>query len=141
MKLTNETVKILKKDFPIFDDKKLIYLDSAATSQKPNQVIGVIKEFYERENANAYRGVYTLSEKATQKYDEARKIVANFINSEFEEIIFTKNTTESLNLLAYSLSNEINENDEIIISQMEHHSNIVPWQQLAKRKKAKLHYA
>ena len=141
MKLTNETVKILKKDFPIFDDKKLIYLDSAATSQKPNQVIGVIKEFYERENANAYRGVYTLSEKATQKYDEARKIVANFINSDFEEIIFTKNTTESLNFLSYTLDSVIPlGRDEIVLTEMEHHSNLVPWQQLAKRNKMKLKF-
>ena len=142
MKLTNEAVKILKKDFPIFENNKnLVYLDNAATSQKPQQVINAIKKFYEKENSNVYRGVYALSEKATQKYDEARKIVAGFINSDFEEIIFTKNTTESLNLLAYTLDSIISSNkNEIVLTEMEHHSNLVPWQQLAKRSKMKLKF-
>ena len=135
----------IKKDFPILsrkiNGKGLIYLDNSATTQKPLQVIEAMNEYYKTYNANVHRGIHKLSEEATLAYEEAHQKVANFINAQFEEIIFTKNTTESLNLLAYSLSNEINENDEIIISQMEHHSNIVPWQQLAKRKKAKLHYA
>ena len=118
----------------------MVYLDNAATSQKPVQVINAIKDYYENHNANIHRGIHKLAEESTLLYEEAHKKVSDFINAEFEEVIFTKNTTESLNLLAYSLFNNLKENDEIIVSQMEHHSNFVPWQQLAKSKNFKLNF-
>ncbi len=137
-------VEKIRKDFPILartiNNKPLIYFDSCATSQKPLIVIETLKRFFEQHNANIHRGVHKLAEESTLLYEEAHKKVSDFINAEFEEVIFTKNTTESLNLLAYSLSNNLKENDEIIVSQMEHHSNIVPWQQLAKLKKLRLSY-
>ena len=137
-------VEKIRKDFPILartvNNKQLIYLDSAATSQKPKSVIDSLKNFFENNNANIHRGIHKLAEESTLLYEESHQKVADFINAEFEEIVFTKNTTESLNLVAYSLLNNLNENDEIIVSQMEHHSNIVPWQQLAKLKKLKLNY-
>ncbi len=137
-------IEKIRKDFPILarivNNKPLIYLDSGATSQKPAIVINTLKDFFEKHNANIHRGIHKLAEESTLLYEEAHKKVAEFINSGFEEIIFTKNTTESLNLVAYSLLNNLNENDEIIVSQMEHHSNIVPWQQLAKLKKLKLNF-
>jgi len=140
----NINVEKIRKDFPILarlvNKKPLIYFDSAATSQKPKVVIEAIKEFYEKHNANIHRGIHKLAEESTLMYEEAHQKVADFINADFEEIIFTKNTTESLNLLAYSLLNDLKENDEIILSQMEHHSNIVPWQQLAKPKRIKINY-
>ncbi|KKW02994.1 MAG: Cysteine desulfurase [Parcubacteria group bacterium GW2011_GWB1_49_12] len=132
----------LAKDFPIlkrkFNGKRLVYLDSAATSQKPRQVISALKEFYEKYNANVHRGVYNLSEEATQRYEGARTKIASFIGARAEEIVFTKNCTEALNLLAYSLGKELR--DEILISQMEHHSNFVPWQQIALERGAKLKF-
>jgi len=135
-------IQKIRKDFPILqikiNGKKLVYLDNAATSQKPKIVIDGIKDYYEHYNANVHRSVHKLGEQATAAYETAHKKVADFINADFEEVIFTKSTTESLNLLAYSLGNEIKENDEIVITQMEHHSNFVPWQQLAIRKKARL---
>src|SRR3989344_6508113 len=140
--IDNETAKNLKLDFPIFkNNPKLIYLDNGATTQKPRQVIEAIKEFYENFNANASRGLYGISEKSTEKYANARKIVADFIGAKSEEIIFTKNTTDSLNSLAYVIENLIpNGKDEIVITEMEHHSNLIPWQQLAKRKSWKLKF-
>lgn len=147
MELNNEKAKEIKKDFPIFESNpELIYLDSAATSQKPKKVTEAIKDFYENYNANIHRGIYSLSEKATEKYEESRRVIGNFIKASNpeKEIIFTKNTTESLNLLAYSLNSIIsegkNERNEIVLSQMEHHSNLVPWQQLAKREGMKLKF-
>ncbi len=142
MKLNNQTAKKIKKDFPIFKNhKELVYLDNAATSQKPKQVIEAIKNFYENLNANIHRGVYPLSEEATKKYDDSRKIIADFINANFNEIIFTKNITESLNLLAYTMDSIISkEKNEIVLTEMEHHSNLVPWQQLAKRNNMKLKF-
>ena len=128
-----------KKDFPILKDN-LVYLDNAATSQKPREVIEAIKEFYEKENANAHRGIYKLANKATEVYEEARKIIARFINAEPEEIIFTSGTTESINLLAQILEDHIKEGEKIVITELEHHSNIIPWQELARRKKAILEY-
>lgn len=131
--MNNNKTLNLKKDFPIFENSKLVYLDSASTSQKPKVVIDAVKNFYEKENANIHRGIYALSEKATINYEEVREKVAKLINANCEEeIIFTKGTTESLNLLAYSL--DLQKGDEIILTEMEHHSNLVPWQQLAKRK-------
>ena len=132
----------IRKDFPILDNNKIAYLDSGATTQKPVQVLDAIKKYYEYDNANPHRGAYKLSIKATEVYDEAREKVAKFINAkEQEEIVFTRNATESLNLLAYSYGmDNINEGDTILISIMEHHSNLVPWQRIAKLKKAKLEY-
>lgn len=142
MKLNNKTAKKLKKDFPIFKNNKgLIYLDNAATSQKPKQVIEAIKNFYEKTNANIHRGVYTLSEKSTQQYNKSRKIISDFINANENEIIFTRSTTEALNLLSYTLPSIISKNkNEIVLTEMEHHSNLVPWQQLARRNKMKLRF-
>ena len=122
----------MKEDFPILKD--IIYLDSASTSQKPQQVIDAISKYYSEENANVHRGVYTLSEKATEKYEEAHRVVANFINSDEKEIIFTKGTTESLNLVSYTIQSILDGNrKEIILTEMEHHANLIPWQQFAKR--------
>ncbi len=132
-------MKNVKKDFPIFQkNKKLVYLDSAATSQKPKVVIDAIKNYYETYNANVRRGLYPIAEKATAKVEEVRKQVARFINAKDpSEIIFVRNATEGINLVAYALSNDIKEGDSIVTTIMEHHSNFVPWQQLAKLKKAK----
>ena len=131
-----------KEDFPIFTNHpNLVYLDSAATSQRPKQVIKTITDFYEKENANIHRGVYTLSEQATTKYNEARKKVADFINSNENEIVFTKNTTESINILSNTIKPLIQEGkDEILLTEMEHHSNLVPWQQFAKKHNFKLKF-
>lgn len=124
----------IKKDFPIFTHHpRLVYLDSAATSLKPQSVIDKIVEYYTQYSANIHRGIYALSEKATQEYEETRQMTADFIGAkDAEEIIFTRNATESLNLIAYSLGRQIiSKNDEIVTTVMEHHSNFVPWQILA----------
>ena len=129
-------VKKVKADFPIFaNHKELIYLDSAATSQKPQIVIDRITKFYSSENANVHRGVYSLSEQASEAYDLARKKVASFIGAKSsKEIIFTKGTTESLNLVAqsYALEN-LKNGDEILVSDFEHHSNFLPWQMACQK--------
>lgn len=127
-------INLIKKQFPIFQSQHdLVYLDSTATSLKPKKMIDKLREYYEGYSANVFRGVYPMSEKATVEFEETRQIVAKFINAnKSEEIIFTRNTTESLNLLAYSLGRKIIEsNDEIVTTIMEHHSNFVPWQVLA----------
>ena len=129
-----------KKDFPIFNDTSLIYLDSASTSQKPIAVINSLKDVYENSNANVHRALYSLGSKSTEMYESARKTVAKFINAAPQEVVFTSGTTESLNLLSYTLESKINKNDEILISHMEHHANLVPWQLLAKKTGAKLRY-
>jgi len=142
MKLNNNTAKILKEDFPIFrHNLGLVYLDNAATSQKPKQVIQAINSFTERDNANVGRGVYSLAARAMKKYNQARKVVAEFINANPDEIIFTRNTTESINLLSYTLQSLITKRkDEILLTEMEHHSNLVPWQQMAKQFGMKLQF-
>ncbi len=142
MKLNNQIVKELKKDFPIFDNyKNLVYLDNGATTQKPRQVIEKIKEFYESFNANIHRGLYELSERATEEYKRAREIVAKFINAKTDEIIFTKSTTDSINSLAYCIVSIIpKEKNEIVLTEMEHHSNLIPWQEFAKRLGFKLRF-
>ena len=129
-------------DFPILNKGDYIYFDNAATSQRPTAVIDAIKDFYENANANPLRGLYDWSVDATERYENARKTVADFIGaSSTEEIIFTRNTTESLNLVAYSYGLEnVSEGDEVVISVMEHHSNILPWQMVCREKKAKLVY-
>ena len=132
----------LKNDFRLLNNKNITYLDSGATTQKPKEVIDAIKNFYENYNANPHRGAYTLSMEATEIYENVRTKISKFINSRYrEEIIFTKNATEALNLIAYSYGmDNVKENDEIVLSIMEHHSNLVPWQKVAKTKSAKLNY-
>lgn len=131
-----------KNDFPLFKDRDVIYLDNAATAQKPACVIEAEKEFYEKHNANPLRGFYPLSLEATDAYEAARKTVQQFIHAASEtEIIFTRNTTESLNLVAYSYGlNNLCPEDEIVVSIMEHHSNMLPWQMVARQTGAKLIY-
>lgn len=132
----------IRKDFKIIEKQNIAYLDSAATTQKPNKVIETIKDYYENDNANPHRGAYSLSIRATNVYDEARKTVADFINAETpENIIFTRNASESLNLVAYSYGmDNIKEGDKIVLSIMEHHSNLVTWQNVAKKKNVLLEY-
>jgi cysteine desulfurase/selenocysteine lyase len=137
-------VNELRKYFPILhrsvNGKPLVYFDNAATSQKPDSVITAISDYYRKYNANIHRGVYSISVEASEAYDSARENVRKFINaSEAREIIFTRGTTEAINLAAFSYGRQnINEGDEIVISAMEHHANIVPWQVLCEEKKAKL---
>ena len=140
----------IRKDFPIFtrtirDGKRLVYLDSGATSQKPQVVIDAEMDFYSKHNAAAHRGAHQLAEEATELFEASRQTVAAFIGAKSEEIVFTKSATESLNLLAYSFSNAepgskfaIGPEHSIVVSEMEHHANLIPWQQLAKRSGAEL---
>ena len=132
----------IKQDFPLLQNQNIAYLDSGATTQKPKQVIEKIKEFYENYNANPHRGAYSLSMEATEVYENTRTKIAKFINARHrEEIIFSKNASESLNLIAYSYGMEnLKQDDEIVISIMEHHSNLVPWQKVSKATGAKLNY-
>ena len=140
----------IRKDFPIFtrtirDGKKLVYLDSGATSQKPKVVIDAEVDFYAKHNAAAHRGAHQLAEEATEMFEASRETVASFLGAKTEEIVFTKSATESLNLLAYAFSNAepgsqfaIGSEHSIVVSEMEHHANLIPWQQLAKRSGAEL---
>ncbi|MDT2753291.1 cysteine desulfurase [Enterococcus pseudoavium] len=136
----------IRNDFPILfqevNDEPLVYLDNAATTQKPTQVLDVLRHYYEHDNANVHRGVHTLAERATEDYENSREKVRAFINAqETAEVLFTRGTTTGLNWLARSYGDAfIKEGDEIVISYMEHHSNIIPWQQLAERKGATLRY-
>lgn len=142
--------RVVRQDFPIFertirDGKRLVYLDSGATSQKPNSVIEAESNFYRRHNAAVHRGAHQLAEEATDAYEGARETVAKFLGGSADEIIFTKSATESLNLLAYAFSNGGSDNrfnltsaDRIVVSEMEHHANLIPWQQLSKRSGAEL---
>ena len=131
-----------KKDFPLIENKDITYLDSGATTQKPIQVIEAIENFYKKYNANPHIGAYSLSMDATEIYENTRTKISKFINARYrEEIIFSKNATESLNLIAYSYGlDNLKNNDEIVLSIMEHHSNLVPWQNVAKKTGAKLNY-
>ena len=134
----------IKENFPILEQKingkNLVYLDSAATTQKPNEVIDSLNNYYKNNNSNIHRGIHTLSQRATEDYENTREIIANFIGAtSSKEIIFVRGATEAINLIANSYVKPLlNENDEIIISQMEHHANIVPWQMVCEEKKAKL---
>ena len=144
------SVADVRKDFPIFertirDGKRLVYLDSGATSQKPWVVINAESEFYSKHNAAVHRGAHQLAEEATDAYEGARAIVAEFLGAKDNEIIFTKNATESLNLVAYAMGNAepgnrfaLTASDSIVVTEMEHHANLIPWQQLAKRTGAQL---
>lgn len=136
----------IKNDFPILfqevNDEPLVYLDNAATSQKPKQVIDSLVHYYEHDNANVHRGVHTLAERATSSYEASREKVRNFINAKStKEVLFTRGTTTAINWLSRSYGDaNVSAGDEILISQMEHHSNIVTWQELAKRQNATLVY-
>ncbi len=138
--------KNIKKDFPIFErdinGNKLTYLDSGATSQKPNSVIDKMTEIYKFNNANVHRGTYVLSAETTKEYESVRSKFKSFLNaSESDEIIFTKGTTEALNFLANSIANKfMSEGDEIILSEIEHHANIIPWQMVAEKYKLSIKY-
>ena len=128
----------VRENFPILDQdingSKLIYFDNAASTQKPSRVIKSIKEYYESDHSNVHRGVHSLSIRATESYEKSRRVISSYINAKHEhEVIHTKGTTEAINLVAQSISDQIKENDEILISAMEHHSNIVPWQELCRR--------
>ena len=138
-------VSDLKKDFPIFDreinGKRLTYLDSGATSQKPNSVINEMTNVYTNMNANVHRGTYVLSSETTAKYEEVRNKLKNFINAYYsDEIIFTKGCTEGFNFLANSICKDLNSGDEIILSEIEHHANIIPWQMAAAKYNLKINY-
>lgn len=131
----------LKKDFPVFEDyPELVYLDSAATSQKPRRVIEAIQQFYTRENANIHRGLYPLAARATARYEAVREKVAHFIGAASSaEIVYTSGTTDGINLVAQGfLAPRLQPGDEILLTMMEHHANLIPWQQLAIRKGARL---
>jgi cysteine desulfurase / selenocysteine lyase len=150
----NFEVERIRKDFPILDrtvrgGRPLVYLDSANTSQKPRQVIDTLTDFYERHNANIHRATHELGEEATEAYEGARIKVGQFVGAADEtEVVFTKNVSEAINLVAYSIGNaaagsgrfRLGEGDEIVITEMEHHSNIVPWQLLCERTGAKLRW-
>ena len=147
MQSTDSSFENLRKDFPILkrivrDNKKLVYLDNASTTQKPNQVIDSITDYYQNHNANIHRAVYALAEEATEAYEATRDKIANFINIQNrQEIIFVRGTTEAINLVAYAWGRpHIKEGDIIVTTEYEHHSNIVPWQLLTQEKKAKLEY-
>ena len=142
---------VIRKDFPILgrtvrNGKKLVYLDSAATSQKPLSVLDAERNFYLNHNAAAHRGAHLLAEEATDAFEGARAVVADFISAQSSEIVFTKSATESINVVSYGFSNHlpkndpfyINEQNNIVVTQLEHHANLLPWQQLAKRNGAKL---
>jgi len=133
-------MKEVKKDFPLLErkvhGKSIVYLDNAATSQKPLSVLKAIDDYYRTINSNVHRGVYSISQDATLAYEEAHRKAGDFINADMEETIFTGNTTESINLLASSLQAK----KDIVLTEMEHHSNLLPWQRLAKKMKVKLKY-
>lgn len=136
----------IRNDFPILSrmvhGKPLVYLDNAATSQKPKSVIEALVEYYCKSNANVHRGIHTLAEEATEGYENSRKKVANFIGAKStSSVIFTRNTTEAINLVAYAWGrNYVSKGDEILLTEMEHHSNLIPWQLLAKEKEARLRF-
>ena len=138
--MSNQSINC-KSDFPIFKNNNITYLDTASTSQKPQPVINSIIDFYQNYNSNVHRGLYPWAEKATSTYESARNKVAKYINTNSQNIIFTKGTTESINFISSSWGhNNINQKNNIVITEMEHHSNIVPWQILAKRTGAELRY-
>ena len=138
MGLSSETIK---KDFPIFNNSDLVYLDNAATTHKPQSVLNAVDRLYTEANANVHRALYSLGSESTERFENSRTKVADFINSNSaKEIIFTSGTTEAINLLARSLGDTLKPGDEILISEMEHHSNIVPWQLAAQRTGATLNY-
>lgn len=147
MQSTESSFENLRKDFPILqrtvrENKPLVYLDNASTTQKPNQVIDSINDYYKNHNANIHRAVYALAEEATEAYESTRDKIANFVNvRDRQEIIFVRGTTEAINLVAYAWGRpHVKEGDIILTTEYEHHSNIVPWQLLAQEKRAKIEY-
>ena len=137
----SDTLLNCKKDFPIFNNQNVIYLDTASTSQKPHSVINAMVDFYQGYNANVHRGLYPWAEKATSEYESSRNQISDYINATSNELIFTKGTTESINFISSSWgSYNVSKGDNIVITEMEHHSNIVPWQILAQKTKAELRY-
>lgn len=130
-----------KKDFPVLVERNIAYLDSGATTQKPQSVIDAVEKYYKKHNANPHRGAYSLSIEATEAYENGRDKIAKFINASREEVIVTKNASEALNLVAYSYGlDNLKDTDEIVLSIMEHHSNLVPWQYVSRKTGAKLKY-
>lgn len=130
-----------KKDFPVLVERNIAYLDSGATTQKPQSVIDAVDKYYKKHNANPHRGAYSLSIEATEAYENGRDKIAKFINASREEVIVTKNASEALNLVAYSYGlDNLKDTDEIVLSIMEHHSNLVPWQYVSRKTGAKLKY-
>lgn len=153
--MTPLDVAALRKDFPILertvrDDRPLVYLDSGATSQKPRSVLDAERDFYEHRSAAVHRGAHHLAEEATDAFESARRTIAAFIGGQSEDIVFTRNATEALNLVSYAFTNSTLEGgpqpfvlgpgDEILITEMEHHANLVPWQQVAQRTGATLRW-
>jgi len=131
----------IKKDFPVLEDKTLVYLDTAASSLKPKQVLDAMDEYYKKYGVNVHRGVYNISYIATGKYEEAREKVSKFINSRFDEVVFTRGASSALNLIASSYGlNNLTKDDEIIVSELEHHSHVLPWQNVSNITGAKLVY-
>ncbi|HET8613923.1 MAG TPA: cysteine desulfurase [Actinomycetales bacterium] len=153
---TDDEVATIRADVPIFrrtvrDGRRLVYLDSGATSQKPRQVLDAERTFYEQHNAAVHRGAHQLAEEATDAFEAARSAVAGFVGAQADEVVFTKNATEGLNLVAYAMSNattadaaderfELGPGDEVVVTEMEHHANLVPWQQLCRRTGATLRW-
>lgn len=134
-------IKDIRKEFPIYDNiPNLVYLDSGATALKPKCVLDKMNEYYSQYGVNIHRGVYALSYQATDEYDKAREIVSKFINSDFKEVVFTKNVSEALNKICLMLENRLEENDEVITSELEHHSSVLPWMKACERRNAKLKY-
>lgn len=136
-------VATLRKDFPIYqrtirDGKRLVYLDSGATSQKPRSVIDRESDVYRLHNAAAHRGAHQLAEEATDIYEQSREVIADFIGAQADDVVITKSATESLNLVAYALTSTLTTSDRIVVTEMEHHANLIPWQQLSKRTGAEL---
>lgn len=136
-------IKRIKKDFPILqrkiNGKQLVYLDNAATSQKPVQVIEAVSDYYKHHNANVHRGIYALSEEASGMYEQSRKIIAEFIGARVDEMVFVSNATEGINLVAQAwLFNQLKRGDEVVSTEMEHHANLVPWQETVRKTEAKL---
>src|SRR3954470_14883998 len=143
--MTGFDVDKVRADFPILDrlvnGHPLVYLDSANTSQKPRQVIDTMREHYERHNGNVSRSVHTLGTEATEAYEAARGLVAGFIGAaSADEVVFTKNSTEAINLVAHAFGQRLGPGDEVVVSEMEHHSNLVPWQLLCERTGATLRW-
>lgn len=134
-------IKEIRKQFPIYDNiPNLVYLDSGATALKPKCVLDKMNEYYSSYGVNIHRGVYSLSYQATDEYDKARDIVAKFINSDFKEVVFTKNVSDALNKICLMLENNLNESDEVITSELEHHSSVLPWMKACERRNATLKY-
>ena len=136
----NIDVQAIKNDFPIFNNSNLTYLDNAATTQKPISVLNAIQSMYSEANANVHRAIYSLGNEATDRYEKSRATIAKFIGAESKEVVFTSGATESINLLSRSVGSKLKPGDEILITEMEHHSNIVPWQQVAKQTGATLNF-